>query len=224
MISPIRYRGHGRYEAYYPGLSIAGVMGHELIHMASYRRRAAQEGQLILQSGVRLHLTLRDGQLVATGGEAYVRTRPMQPAPATAPSAQGGPTSDDRPGHDGEPSGTPAAMPPAPGPGVLPGPDPSAVEAQLRREQQRIEQLLWQLRARSRPAHGQPGAPQAPGRQPGSTEAVDRLERVAVLLQFAEQMPASKAQQAFLALARQAYRAAVAAGGNREGSVIERAA
>ena len=88
MASPIRYRGHGRYEAHYPGLSIAGVLGHELIRMASYRRRAAQEGQLILQGGIRLHLSLRDGHLVATGGEAYVRTRPLRvPAAAASPES-----------------------------------------------------------------------------------------------------------------------------------------
>lgn len=229
MISPIRYRGHGRYEAYYPGLSIAGVMGHELIHMASYRRRAAQEGQLILQGGVRLHLTFRDGRLVATGGEAYVRTRPLRaPAPSASPAS---------PGHrpEGEPGVSPAPVPagptdpsapiPAePGPGTLPAADPDAARVQLRREQQRIEQLLWQLRARERWSNGQPGDPQAPRREPGSTDAVDRLERIAVLLRLAEQLPATQTPQALLALARHAYRAAVAASANPESSMVERVA
>lgn len=226
VVSPIRYRGHGRYEAYYPGLSIAGVLGHELIHMASYRRRAAQEGQLILQGGIRLHLTLRDGHLVATGGEAYVRTRPLRaPAAPASPESPG-------PGPEGEPAVPPGSVPPEPtgasthvpaesGPGTLRGPDPDSVEAQLRREQQHIEQLLRELRAQERSGHEQTGGPLPAGREPASSGTVDRLERLVVLLRLAQEVPATQTQQALLALARNVYRAAASASADRRSFVVE---
>ncbi len=181
MADPIRYRGHGRYEAYYPAVSVLGVMGHELIHMARFRSQAAREGRVVIQSGVRLHLRLEGGLVVASGGEAYMRSRPARDAAGSA-------TRGDTPGEAPAAPAPPQASQPSPTDGGSAYP-----RALLSREQRRIQQALQQL---------QPLGVR-------EEELRRQLQQIAVRLALAQAVPADEVQvQALLAQARRAYQQA----------------
>jgi hypothetical protein len=68
----IHYRGHGKLESSPAGKSILHVISHELGHVSEFRSKALREGAEVRSVDVGIHYEIRDGRLVATGGETRV--------------------------------------------------------------------------------------------------------------------------------------------------------
>lgn len=77
------YTGHGMIEKHPAGLTIAGVMGHELGHINGARNLALAGGATVISENIELSVEFEGSRLVATGGKATtVTARPANPAAA----------------------------------------------------------------------------------------------------------------------------------------------
>lgn len=68
----IHYKGHGQLESSPASLSVLHVISHEMGHVAEFRSQAHRDGAEIRDIDVDIRYEIRDGRLVAVGGETKV--------------------------------------------------------------------------------------------------------------------------------------------------------
>lgn len=76
----IHYRGHGKLDSSPASTSVLHVISHELDHVAEYKAEAVRKGADIRDINVKIRYEIRDGKMVAVGGETRVTTE-TKPAP-----------------------------------------------------------------------------------------------------------------------------------------------
>jgi hypothetical protein len=70
----IFYRGHGRLESSPASNSVLHVISHELDHVAEFKSQAIQDKVEIRSIDMNIHYEIRDGKLVAVGGDTKMIT------------------------------------------------------------------------------------------------------------------------------------------------------
>ncbi|HOD41343.1 MAG TPA: hypothetical protein PKW98_18645 [Candidatus Wallbacteria bacterium] len=74
------YSGHGMIEKHPAGLTIAGVMGHELGHINGAKNLALAGGETVVSQNIQLNIEFEGSRLVATSGRATTVTARTDPA------------------------------------------------------------------------------------------------------------------------------------------------
>ncbi len=74
------YSGHGMIERHPAGLTIAGVMGHELGHINEAKSLALTGGETVVSQNIQLNIEFDGSRLVATSGRATTVTARTDPA------------------------------------------------------------------------------------------------------------------------------------------------
>ncbi len=74
------YTGHGMIEKHPAGLTIAGVMGHELGHVNGAKNLALAGGETVVSQNIQLNIEFDGSRLVATSGRATTVTARTDPA------------------------------------------------------------------------------------------------------------------------------------------------
>jgi len=68
------YTGHGMIEKHPAGLTIAGVMGHELGHINEARSHALASGSEVISQNIQINVAFEGAKLIATSGRATTVT------------------------------------------------------------------------------------------------------------------------------------------------------
>jgi len=68
------YTGHGMIERHPAGLTIAGVMGHELGHVNEAQNLALAKGEQVVSNKIEINVEFENGRLVASSGKATTVT------------------------------------------------------------------------------------------------------------------------------------------------------
>ncbi len=81
----LHYRGHGKLDSSPASTSVLHVISHELDHVAEYKAEAARKGADIRGIDVDIRYEIRNGKMVAIGGETRVTTS-TKPANSEKPT------------------------------------------------------------------------------------------------------------------------------------------